>query len=157
MVDPGVEKHFSLGGETVLLIEAQGVRLSVQRDFRHSLLRSPTQKFAQDSAPDTTPAPRGQHRHPPDVPVGQQPAGPDRRAVHVFGQHLTATCVRPVPFQSGRNVLLADEDRFPDAPQVFVVALPVSATHAKGRAHAGDYNGRRRHETARMSFTRFLE
>jgi hypothetical protein len=118
-------------GKTVVLIELQGVGLGVKRDLRHSLFGGPAHDLGQDSAADTARAPRHQDRHPPDVAVGQQTAGTDRRMVYVFGQHMVAICVGPIPFERGWNMLLVDEHRFPNAPQVFVVALPVSAAHPK--------------------------
>ena len=141
MVDPGIEKHVPLGGEAVALIEPQCVSLGVEDELSHTLLCGPTQEFGEDGAANPAPTPGSQHGHSSDVPVGQQSAGPNRCARAVFGQHVQAARIRPVPLEPGRNVLLADEYGFPNAPQVLMVALPVSTTHAKGGAHAGDYNG----------------
>ncbi len=108
--DIGVLEHLALGLEALLAVELGRLQLRREHDFLVPLLARLLDERVQDQRADALPAPLLDHRHAPDVPVGQEAARADRLAGIVERNRVGALNVLVVELDAGRNVLLADED-----------------------------------------------
>src|SRR5512139_598969 len=87
----------------------------------------------QQGSPDTAAAPGWQHRHPADMPVGQQARAADRLARTVEREEMQRHGVGGVPFHRLGNALLVDEHHTPDLGQALPFLRPVGGPDGEVR------------------------
>jgi hypothetical protein len=80
--NPGLEVFIAFGNEAVRAIERHGMHLRRKGDLGVPFFRGCFDQFVENRGADAAAAPRLEHRHAPDMAIGQQPARGHRFSLH---------------------------------------------------------------------------
>ncbi len=128
--------------KTIAPIEPGRIALCVQAHVRVPALTRLLDQDLQQQRTHALAAPLAQHRHAPDMAIGQQPPRSDRGAIGGKGERMVAPRVVFVQFQFQRHALLAHEHLLAYAARLGAGLVPIAQADGERRHRHGGYNTR---------------
>ena len=117
--------------EAVASVKRNRVLLRVEDNAAMPLFAGTFDKRRQQCSTDAAAAPRRQHRHAPDVAIGQKTPASNRIPIAVTRERVRAKRIDIVPLQCFRSALLDDENGPADCTERVAIARPIGQSQRK--------------------------